>query len=87
MRPRFTSSLHLDRPLWWEQMAMQMNATFLGRSAVFAPRQSVRPRTSAVPRAEKASTAGTWLPGVDSPSWLEEAALPGNRGMCAIFLS
>ena len=66
-------------------MAMQMSGTFLGRSAVFAPRQSIRPRISAAPtRAEKATTAGTWLPGVDSPSWLEEAALPGNRGMCVM---
>lgn len=50
------------------------------RTALAQRSTPVRARISCVVRAEKAATAGTWLPGVDSPAWLEEADLPGNRG-------
>ena len=59
---------------------MQLNG-FFGSTSAFAQRSTpVRPRTRFAARAEKAASAGTWLPGVDSPSWLEEADLPANRG-------
>ena len=60
---------------------MQLKSGFFGSSSVFVQRSTpVRPRTRFAARAEKAASAGTWLPGVDSPSWLEEADLPANRG-------
>lgn len=60
---------------------MQLQSQFFGSSSAFANRSTpVRPRARCIVRAEKASSAGTWLPGVESPSWLEEADLPANRG-------
>lgn len=60
---------------------MQLKSSFFGNRAAFAPRSTlVRPTSRFAVRAEKASAAGTWLPGVDSPPWLEEADLPANRG-------
>ena len=61
--------------------SMQLKGSFLGSRTALTPRSTpVRGRISCVVRAEKAAAAGTWLPGVESPSWLEEADLPGNRG-------
>lgn len=61
--------------------AMQLTGSFLGNRAAFAQRRSTtRGRISRVVRAEKASSAGTWLPGIDPPTWLEDADLPANRG-------
>jgi len=60
---------------------MQLKGSFFGSRTALAQRSTpVRARISCVARAEKAASAGTWLPGVDSPAWLEEADLPGNRG-------
>lgn len=60
---------------------MQLKGSFFGNRTALAQRNTpVRARISCVARAEKAASAGVWLPGVDSPSWLEEADLPGNRG-------
>lgn len=65
---------------------MQLKGGFFGNRAAFAQRSApVRSRAYCVTRAEKAASAGTWLPGVDSPSWLEEADLPANRGIANLL--
>lgn len=60
---------------------MQLSGAFFGSVAAFQPRNSkARSQIPRGVRAEKAASAGTWLPGVESPRWLEEADLPANRG-------
>jgi hypothetical protein len=78
-------SIGIDRGIFERIVAMaaqmQLKGSFYGSRTALAPRSTpVRARISCVARAEKAASAGVWLPGVDSPSWLEEADLPGNRG-------
>ena len=66
-------------------VGMQLKGSFLGtRTGLVARSTPVRARLSFAVRAEKAATAGRWLPGVDSPKWLEDADLPANRGAISI---
>lgn len=67
---------------------MQLKSSFFGNRTAFVPRSTpVRPTARLAARAEKAATAGKWLPGVDSPPWLEEADLPANRGRIFRFVN
>ena len=66
----------------YEGHKMQLKGSFLGNTAGLVPRSTpVRSNLKFSARAEKAASAGTWLPGIDAPKWLEDADLPANRGV------
>ena len=61
---------------------MKQSKAFLGNCSAFQVRPAARGRArqAIAPRAER---SGVWLPGVESPAWLD-GSLPADRGRGAV---